>query len=188
VLEVSVGRDALRDTGDAAVADQLVVDRARGLVRVANVVAQLRVLEGALEVRFHRRRRVRDLVRRLGHGQAFLSCVVDIDPTPPAAFNALGALAVPDPLKATSKTSSIESTRTNSTSRRVSAGSSSRSASFSRGTRTRRSPARWAASAFSRTPPIGSTWPVRVSSPVMPRSAATGVSRTSDAIAVAIVI
>ena len=36
-------------------------------------------------------------------------------------------------------------------------------------------------------PPIGSTWPVRVISPVMPTSSATGTPRTSDAIAVAIV-
>ena len=36
-------------------------------------------------------------------------------------------------------------------------------------------------------PPIGSTWPVSVISPVMPTSSATGWSRMSDAIAVAIV-
>jgi hypothetical protein len=49
-------------------------------------------------------------------------------------------------------------------------------------------PARWAASVFSRTPPIGSTWPVKVISPVMATSSATGTPRTSDTIAVAIVI
>ena len=48
-------------------------------------------------------------------------------------------------------------------------------------------PARCAASDFSRMPPIGSTWPVSVISPVMPTSSATGSPRISDAIAVAIV-
>ena len=55
------------------------------------------------------------------------------------------------------------------------------------GRSTRFSPARWAASDFSRMPPIGSTWPVSVISPVMPTSSATGSPRTSEAIAVAIV-
>ena len=80
------------------------------------------------------------------------------------------------------------STGTKVSSSRVSGGSSSRSGSFSRGRITRSSPARCAASTFSRTPPIGSTWPVRVISPVMPTSAETGRPRTSDAIAVAIVM
>ena len=75
----------------------------------------------------------------------------------------------------------------NSSASRASGGSSSRSGSFSRGKITRFSPARWAASDFSRMPPIGSTWPVSVISPVMPTSSATGSPRTSDAIAVAIV-
>ena len=70
---------------------------------------------------------------------------------------------------------------------RVSGGSSSRSLSFSRGKMTRLSPARCAASDFSRMPPIGSTWPVSVISPVMPTSSATGSLRTSEASAVAIV-
>ena len=53
---------------------------------------------------------------------------------------------------------------------------------------TRFRPARCAASAFSRRPPIGSTWPVSVISPVIPTSSETGWLRTSEAIAVAIVI
>ena len=57
----------------------------------------------------------------------------------------------------------------------VSGGSSPRSGSFSLGRITRFKPARCAASTFSRTPPIGSTWPVSVISPVMPTSSETGL-------------
>ena len=56
------------------------------------------------------------------------------------------------------------------------------------GASTRRTPARWAASAFSFRPPIGSTWPVSVSSPVIATSSRTGRPVTSDISAVAIVI
>ena len=49
-------------------------------------------------------------------------------------------------------------------------------------------PARCAASAFSFRPPIGSTWPVSVSSPVIATSSRTGRPETSDISAVAIVI
>ena len=48
-------------------------------------------------------------------------------------------------------------------------------------------PARWAASTFSFTPPIGSTWPVRVISPVMATSSLTGRPERADTSAVAIV-
>src|SRR5579884_4243050 len=91
------------------------------------------------------------------------------------------------PANAAANTSSIVSTRTKVSASRVSGGRSARSGSFSRGRITRRRPARCAASAFSRTPPIGSTWPVRVISPVMPTSSATGSPRTREARAVAIV-
>ena len=79
------------------------------------------------------------------------------------------------------------STSTNSSSRLVSAGRSSRSCTFSRGRMIRFRPARCAARTFSRTPPIGKTCPVSVISPVIPTSSATGMPRTRDAIAVAIV-
>ena len=52
VLDVLVGGDARRDAGHAAVADQLVVDRACRLVRVPHVVAQLVVVERAIDIRF----------------------------------------------------------------------------------------------------------------------------------------
>ena len=45
-------------------------------------------------------------------------------------------------------------------------------------------PSRWAASAFSLSPPIGSTWPVRVISPVIATSARTGRPVRSEASAV----
>ncbi len=48
-------------------------------------------------------------------------------------------------------------------------------------------PARCAARAFSLRPPIGSTWPVSVISPVIATSLLTGVPVTSEQIAVAIV-
>src|SRR4029453_2776406 len=47
-------------------------------------------------------------------------------------------------------------------------------------------PARWAASDFSLRPPIGSTWPVRVTSPVIATSFRTGRFEISEASAVAI--
>ena len=50
------------------------------------------------------------------------------------------------------------------------------------------SPARCAASTLSRTPPIWSTWPVSVISPVIATSLDTGSPRTSETSAVAIVI
>ena len=65
---------------------------------------------------------------------------------------------------------------------------SSRSGSLRRGAITRVMPARCAASAFSLSPPIGSTWPVSVISPVIAVSSRTGRPVTSDTSAVAIVM
>ena len=50
------------------------------------------------------------------------------------------------------------------------------SPSLRAGTITRLIPARWAASDFSFSPPIGSTWPVSVISPVIATSAETGLA------------
>ena len=50
------------------------------------------------------------------------------------------------------------------------------------------SPARWAASTFCFSPPIGSTRPCRVTSPVMPTLGRTGTSVRSDTSAVVIVM
>jgi hypothetical protein len=66
------------------------------------------------------------------------------------------------------------STQMNSTSFRRLGGKSSVSARFSLGAITRLIPARWAASAFYFRPPIGSTLPVSVISPVIAVSARTG--------------
>ena len=49
------------------------------------------------------------------------------------------------------------------------------------------SPARWAASTFCLRPPIGSTRPCSVTSPVMPTVGRTGVSVSSDTSAVVMV-
>ena len=70
---------------------------------------------------------------------------------------------------------------------RSSSGTSSRSASLRLGMITVVMPARCAARVFSLSPPMGSTWPVRVTSPVMATSLLTGVPVTSEQIAVAIV-
>ena len=56
----------------------------------------------------------------------------------------------------------------------TSAGTSSRSGSLRLGRNTVVSPARWAASSFCLAPPIGSTRPFRVTSPVIPTSERTG--------------
>ena len=60
------------------------------------------------------------------------------------------------------------------------------SCSLSAGAITVRMPLRWAASAFSFSPPIGSTWPVSVISPVIATSERTGRPDSSDASAVTI--
>ena len=73
VLDVLVRRDARRKAANRAASDQLVVDAARRLERAADVVAQLLVLPGPLDVRFDSARRVGDLVLRLGHPRIVLS-------------------------------------------------------------------------------------------------------------------
>ena len=87
VLDVLVGRDARRDTRDAALADQLVVDRTCRLVRVPHVVAQLLVVERAIDIRFDIAGRVRDLVFRLGHIRRFLSVAGKELSTPRTSFH-----------------------------------------------------------------------------------------------------
>ena len=77
-------------------------------------------------------------------------------------------------VRITSRTSSTWETHTNSTSSRSASGKSSRSGSLRSGAITRLIPARWAASAFSFRPPIGSTLPASVTSPVIAVSARTG--------------
>ena len=61
---------------------------------------------------------------------------------------------------------------------RTASGTSSRSGPLRTGRTTVVSPARWAASTFWRTPPMGSTRPCRVTSPVMPTTERTGTSRS----------
>src|SRR5690348_18143066 len=65
VLDVLVGRDARRKAGHAAAPDMLVVDRASGFVGVPDALAQLLVVESAVDVRFDSAGRVRNLVFRL---------------------------------------------------------------------------------------------------------------------------
>ena len=78
----------------------------------------------------------------------------------------------------------IVETNRNSRSWRRCSGISSMSCSLSAGAITQRIPLRWAASAFSLSPPIGSTWPVSVISPVIATSARTSRPVSSDASAV----
>ena len=66
-------------------------------------------------------------------------------------------------------------------------GTSRRSFRFSRGMTTVVMPARWAARSFSFSPPIASTRPRRVSSPVIARSRFTGTLMSALASDVAIV-
>ena len=61
---------------------------------------------------------------------------------------------------------------------RTSSGTSSRSGPLRSGRTTSVSPARWAASTFCLTPPMGSTRPCSVTSPVMPTTERTGTSRS----------
>ncbi len=75
-----------------------------------------------------------------------------------------------------------------STHRGPRAGTSSRSASLRAGMITSVRPARCAARSFCFTPPMGSTRPASVTSPVMPTSGFTGRPEASDASAVTIVM
>ena len=74
------------------------------------------------------------------------------------------------------------------TSLRTASGTSSRSGSLRRGRMTSFNPARWAARSFCLTPPIGSTLPRRVTSPVMPTCSRTGRPDSRLASAVTIVM
>src|SRR6266516_3344981 len=85
-------------------------------------------------------------------------------------------------------TSSMVSTGVISSNCFTSSGTSTRSLLLRAGTSTRFTPARAAAVSFSFRPPIGSTRPRSVSSPVMARSLRAGRRHSSDASAVAIVI
>ena len=71
---------------------------------------------------------------------------------------------------------------------RMTAGISSISFSFSIGISTRRMPPRWAARTFSLRPPIGSTNPRSVTSPVIATSWRTGIRVSAETSAVAMVM
>ena len=71
---------------------------------------------------------------------------------------------------------------------RTSAGTSSRSPRLRSGMMTSVRPAAWAASTFCLSPPIGSTRPCSVTSPVMPTVCLIGRPLSSDASAVVIVM
>ena len=96
------------------------------------------------------------------------------------AAGAAGSIAA-----VTSSATSVLSTT--STASSTSAGTSSRSGSLRLGRNTVVSPARWAASSFCLAPPIGSTRPFRVTSPVIPTSERTGRPRAIDVSAVTMV-
>ena len=85
-------------------------------------------------------------------------------------------------------TSSTRETKWNSSCSRRCSGISSTSAALSSGATMWRIPRRCAASAFSFRPPIGSTCPLSVISPVIAVSERTGRPVTREAIAVAIVM
>src|SRR3989449_236202 len=91
------------------------------------------------------------------------------------------------PRRANVRTSSRSSTRCTSSDERTSSGRSSRSAAFSLGSTIVRIPARTAPNTFSFTPPIGSTRPRRVTSPVIARSWRAGRRDSTETSAVAIV-
>src|SRR5439155_420971 len=86
-------------------------------------------------------------------------------------------------MRTTSRTSS---TRWNVIASRTASGTSSRSGPLRAGSTTSVRPARWAASTFCFTPPIGSTRPDSVTSPVIPTVDRTGrsVSRLTSAVVI----
>src|SRR5712692_11015181 len=90
--------------------------------------------------------------------------------------------------RASSSTSSIVSTSLMSSSLVTSSGTSTKSGRLRAGTSTVFTPARTAAVSFSFRPPIGSTRPRSVSSPVIANSGRAGRRHNSDASAVAMVI
>ena len=89
---------------------------------------------------------------------------------------------------ASANTSSIVSMAINSSFSRTSSGMSSTSFRFAAGNMSARNPARYAASAFSRMPPTGSTLPRRLTSPVMATSWWIARSLSTDAITSPIVM
>src|SRR5918992_807357 len=179
LLEVLVAGDAHRDAGGPAVAQQLVVDPPRRLVGLLHVVVQLLVACEPLGVRPSGVDRSAHCLLA-PHRRPFVGVRGIIYPRAAEENSSTAPRG-----NAASTTSSTPSARTKRIPSRTSLGRSSRSGSFSRGRMTVSMPARWAASTFSLTPPIGSTWPVSVISPVMATSSETGVSMASDASAVA---
>ena len=108
----------------------------------------------------------------------------------PSLVLRLPALRLPRPLRRARGRSTLStvSTKWNVISSRTFSGTSSMSASLRAGRITSVSPARWAASTFCFTPPIGSTRPDSVTSPVIPTSLRTGRCVSSDTSAVVIVM
>ena len=90
--------------------------------------------------------------------------------------------------KATRSTSSSVSTKWKRSALRVSSGTSSRSSMLNLGKITSVMPARWAPSTFSFTPPIGSTRPRSVISPVIATERRTGRSVRAEIMAVAMAV
>src|SRR5829696_1433716 len=169
----------------------------RRLERAAQVLAQLGVLDQPLYVLVRADRLARGKRSGAGLGGLLLRCHC----SPRSAFGQrhstrercagtgyAARLVGRRRWSAASSTSSTSSTSTKLILRRRCAGMSSMSASLRRGTISRLIPARCAASAFSFSPPIGSTWPVSVISPVIAVSERTGRPVARDASAVAIVI
>src|SRR5665213_583289 len=108
-----------------------------------------------------------------GVGQAASAAVAPTRPTDAPSVD-----------RAASSTSSTWAASVNVISPRTASGTSSRSGPLRSGSTTVVSPARWAANTFWRTPPMGSTRPWRVTSPVIPTAGETGrsVSRLTRAV------
>ena len=150
---------------------------------VHDVLAQFLVLDEALDVRAGPRRGTARLGRLLlgchSSSPDVACCPVPIlYPALCGCTRALAAVGRGRVLERHRRTSPISSTNTNSRSSRRCSGMSSMSRSLQRGRDDARArPLRWAASAFSFSPPIGSTWPVSVISPVIATSSRTGPRR-----------
>ena len=105
---------------------------------------------------------------------------VPVVPDAPLVAQLLGLSAKPNTSRTSSAMWKVICSRTCS-------GTSSRSPSLRFGRTTSLRPARWAASTFCLSPPIGSTRPCSVTSPVIPTTGRTGVSVSSETSAVVIV-
>src|SRR5207247_1279691 len=125
--------------------------------------------------------------RRLERGEGAHGCASGRRLSPDTRARAPAARGVGS-RSAWASTSSMVSTGVISSSCFTSSGTSTRSLLLRAGTSTRFTPARAAAVSFSFRPPIGSTRPRSVSSPVMARSLRAGRRHRGDASAVAIVI